>query len=238
VICGIDSTLGGAARDGIRNRPQPRRGSTGSGRSSLVNLPVGDPLAAARTAGPGSASAAGYSSCSFSGTIACALTDATSDYSALSHDLGPWMTLQGGDHCARPRGLRYAVITASERGRSPDHAERRALRLGLSLARRRHCGAGNCGHARRLGWLPACGRGGVPRARRASCSGARTRLGHRRECGRSTRLGDREQHAHSARQLNCIRLLAWLQSATPAATHRRARTVVRVRDSPHSRTHD
>ena len=107
-----------------------------------------------------------------------------------------------------------------------------SLRLGLKLARPRSCGAGSCGHARRLGWRRACGRGSVPRARRASCSGAPTLLGRHQESGRSTRLGDRAQHARFARQLDETRLLAWLQCATPATGRRRTRTVVRVRGLP------
>jgi hypothetical protein len=85
---------------------------------------------------------------------------------------------------------------------------KRAAPLGFSPARPQRCGAGNCGHGRRLGWRRAYGRGGVPRARRASCSGATTRLCRHRERGRSTRLGDRVQHARSARQVNETRLLA------------------------------
>jgi hypothetical protein len=37
-----------------------------------------------------------YSYVFFTGTVVYALIDGTSDYSTLSHDLGPWMTVHGG----------------------------------------------------------------------------------------------------------------------------------------------
>ena len=62
----------------------------------------------------GRLSAAAYAYCYvfFTGTVVYALTDGTSDYTALSHDLQPWMTIHGAVMVLAGLGFGVAVIRA------------------------------------------------------------------------------------------------------------------------------
>ena len=59
-----------------------------------------------------SAAAYAYSYVFFTGTVAYALIDGTSDYAALSHDLQPWMTIHGAVMVLAGLGFGAAVISA------------------------------------------------------------------------------------------------------------------------------
>jgi hypothetical protein len=59
-----------------------------------------------------SAVAYAYSYVFFTGTVVYALTDETSDYKALSHDLNPWMTIHGAIMVFAGLGFGFAVIRA------------------------------------------------------------------------------------------------------------------------------
>ena len=59
-----------------------------------------------------SAAAYAYSYVFFTGTVVYALIDGTSDYTALSHDLQPWMTIHGAVMVLAGLGFGVAVIRA------------------------------------------------------------------------------------------------------------------------------
>ena len=59
-----------------------------------------------------SAVAYAYSYVFFTGTVVYALIDGTSDYSALSHDLQPWMTIHGAVMVLAGLGFGFAVMRA------------------------------------------------------------------------------------------------------------------------------
>jgi hypothetical protein len=59
-----------------------------------------------------SATAYAYSYVFFTGTVVYALVDGTGDYSALSHDLQPWMTIHGTIMVLAGLGFGFAVIKA------------------------------------------------------------------------------------------------------------------------------
>jgi hypothetical protein len=59
-----------------------------------------------------SAAAYAYSYVFFTGTVVYALADGTSDYTALSHDLQPWMTIHGAVMVLAGLGFGVAVIRA------------------------------------------------------------------------------------------------------------------------------
>ena len=59
-----------------------------------------------------SAVAYAYSYVFFTGTVVYALIDGTSDYNALSHDLGPWMTIHGAIMVLAGLGFGFAVMRA------------------------------------------------------------------------------------------------------------------------------
>jgi hypothetical protein len=59
-----------------------------------------------------SAAAYAYSYVFFTGTVVYALTDGTSNYTALSHDLQPWMTIHGAVMVLAGVGFGVAVIRA------------------------------------------------------------------------------------------------------------------------------
>jgi hypothetical protein len=86
---------------------------------SVIHLPQ------LRRLGRGQRVSPPYSYFFFSGTVACALTDATTDYSALSHDLGPWMTLHGAIIVLARLGFGHAV-----HGQSSAALDRIALKTG------------------------------------------------------------------------------------------------------------
>ena len=70
----------------------------------------------------------------FTGTVVYALIDGTSDYNALSHDLGPWMTIHGAIMVLAGLGFGFAVM----QGRGPaaldrDHLDGRG-RPGVPVA--------------------------------------------------------------------------------------------------------
>jgi hypothetical protein len=60
-----------------------------------------------------SAAAYAYSYVFFTGTVVYALIDGTSDYTALSHDLQPWMTIHGAVMVLAGLGFGVAVIRAT-----------------------------------------------------------------------------------------------------------------------------